>query len=113
MALTITTNKVYSIGDRKEVIATITFDSSYPTGGESLTASDLGLALQVDYVESGAVARNGTNAVVTVYDYTNSKLMAFQSTTGAPNKLIEVANTSDLSSYAVRLRVVGKGKAAA
>lgn len=112
MALTVTLNKVYSIGDRKEVLATITFDSSYPTGGESLTASDLGLALELDYV-SGGLARNGTNAVSTVYDYTNSKLMAFQSTTGAPNKLIEVANTSDLSSYAVKVRVVGKGKAAA
>ena len=46
MALTINSNvqtNRYSIGPKTGVIATITFDSSYVTGGESLTPTQLGL----------------------------------------------------------------------
>jgi hypothetical protein len=42
MGLTVTPVKVFVNGDRKEAFYDVTFDSSYPTGGESLTAADLG-----------------------------------------------------------------------
>ena len=48
MALSITTSSngvdypSGVIGDLKYKVIEITFDSSYPTGGESLTASDIG-----------------------------------------------------------------------
>jgi len=51
----------------------ITFDSSYPVGGESLTASDLGLNV-VQF--ANATPQTG---YVFEYDYTNSKLQVFRS----------------------------------
>lgn len=110
MALTVTPVKVWVNGDRKEAIYDITFDSSYPTGGEALTAATLGLADELNYV-SDAVAWNGTLAVLTKYDYVNSTLLAFKSNTAANPQ--EVANGASLASYKVRLHAIGKGQVTA
>lgn len=108
MALTVSPQKVFIVGDRKEAHVDVTFDSSYPTGGESLTAADLGFDGELNYVSGGvAVKADGTLAVLVAYDVTNSKLQAFKSNTAA--NMQEVANTADLSTYKVRLRCVGKG----
>lgn len=98
MGLTIAPVKSYVTGDRRTVIADVTFDSSYPTGGEALTASDLGLTGTLTYVNA-APAPTGH---VCPYDRTNSKLMAFNGTT-------EIANTTDLSTVTTRLMAIGKG----
>ena len=70
----------------EEVQGKLTFDSSYPTGGELLAPSDLGLD-DIDHLNvmllSGAFP---------VWDKTNDKLKVFTAA-GA-----EVANTTDLSS---------------
>jgi hypothetical protein len=108
MALTISNQKVFVVGDRKESHADVTFDSSYPTGGESLTAADLGFDGELNYVSGGvAVKSDGTLAVLVAYDYANSKLQAFKSNTAANPQ--EVADTASLATYKVRLRCVGKG----
>ena len=72
MALTIDEVTSWSIGDRRAVIANVDFDASYPTGGESLTAADLGFSLSVDLV----LAEPQTGLIFE-YDRTNSKLLAF------------------------------------
>lgn len=112
MALTVSPQKVFVNGDRKEAFIDVTFDSSYPTGGEALSATTLNFLTELNYVSSGvAVKGDGTLAVLVAYDYTNGKPQAFKSNTASNPQ--EVANTADLSTYKVRLRVVGKGLATA
>jgi hypothetical protein len=108
MALTLSRVSRWANGNHREVIFDVTFDSSYNTGGESLTASDLGLH-KIQHIAAGTTPAGaaGTTAVVAAFDYTNNKLQAFQSTTGAPSTLVEVAATTDLSTYVVRIRAVG------
>ena len=75
MALTVTLSGDWmeSIGSRRAVNATIAFDSSYPTGGESLTAANLGLGV-LDKVEI-----ESKSGYTFSYDYTNSKVLAYVS----------------------------------
>ena len=110
MALSITTPGAASTGPAisggtpsKFNIKRIQFDDSYPTGGESLTAGDLGFtdihAVMIDTETSGYVAQ---------YDYSNSKVEVYEA--GADGAALdEVANTTDLS--AVYIRIVAFGLA--
>ena len=110
MALTITTPGAASVGPAiaggtpsKFTIKRIQFDSSYPTGGEALTAGDLGFtaihAIMIDTETSGYVAQ---------YDYSNEKVEVYEA--GADGAALdEVGNTTDLS--AVYIRVVAYGTA--
>lgn len=104
MALTVSAVRRTVYGNRRIVIANITFDSSYATGGESLTASDLGLTT-IDHVSPGV----STGGYVTVYDHTNSKLLALygDNNNAADGPLIDVASTTDLSAVVVRVQVTG------
>lgn len=73
MALTITSPTPLTVGNRRGVIATIAFDSSYPTGGgEPLTASDFGFVSTIDEVDV-----NDTSGYSFKYDIANSKLLAY------------------------------------
>lgn len=71
MALTITVTRRITAGDQHLVSGHVSFDSSYPTGGESFTAANLGLRT----VDLMLVQQ--TKGIVFEYDYTNSKLMAY------------------------------------
>lgn len=71
MALTVVINRRNVVGHQTIVTGTIAFDASYPTGGESFTAADLGLrTIDLMLVQS-------TAGLVYNYDYTNSKLLAY------------------------------------
>ena len=110
MALTITTPSGAHTGAAisggtasKFTIKRIQFDDSYPTGGESLTAGDLGFtaihAVLIDTESSGFIAQ---------YDYTNEKVEVYEA--GADEAALdEVGNTDDLS--ALYIRVVAYGLA--
>tara|TARA_R100001082_G_scaffold23708_2_gene11581 strand:+ start:1168 stop:1500 length:333 start_codon:yes stop_codon:yes gene_type:complete len=110
MALSITTPSGAHTGPAvsggtpsKFTIKRIQFDDSYPTGGESLTAGDLGFtdihAVMIDTETSGYVAQ---------YDYSNEKVEVYEA--GADGAALdEVGNTADLS--AVYIRVVAFGLA--
>ena len=104
-------------GDRKEVVFTATFDSSYLNSGsgvhgEPLVGSDIGLDLQLDYVEPiGLLAPTDTSAAyVAHYNKADGELQAYKAN-GTTN-IIPVASGVDLSTYTVTLRAVGKGKVA-
>lgn len=84
-------------GDRKVVLSTVTFDDSYPTGGEAVTAALFGLGLLTTVIP---ISDNGTNPVA--WDGTNSKLLAYVRTTG-----VEVANAVDLSASVTHLLAIG------
>lgn len=71
MALTITITRRVTAGDQHWVSGHVSFDSSYPTGGESFTAANLGLrTIDLMLVQQ-------TKGLVYEYDYTNSKLLAY------------------------------------
>lgn len=80
MALSVSEIARTVFGNKHVLIAEITFDSSYPTGGEALTAATLGLTAVEAFVPAGpAAAAAGAASAVVKYDRTNSKLQAFQS----------------------------------
>lgn len=99
-------------GNKRVRIVDFTFDSSYPDNGEALSASDIGLR-QIDAVIPCGPARksDGSLAVPVSYDHTNSKLLAYwgDNNNAADAPLIEVADTTDLSTYAVKLICIGTG----
>lgn len=71
MALTISVQNRSVFGTKRIVVADVDFDSSYPTGGESLTAADLGLK-KIDLLLASP-----EEGISFEYDYTNSKLLAY------------------------------------
>ena len=70
MALTISSVTTSVFGNKKIMKANIAFDSSYPTGGEALTPSTLGL----NEVEILLVSPQA--GYLFEYDYSNEKLKA-------------------------------------
>lgn len=86
-------------GDRVLMIVDVTGDTSYPTGGSALTASQFGLD-ELQHIE-GAEPTGGT---LIAFDAANVKLKAF-SAVGT-----EVVNTTNLSAKVFRCLVVGKGR---
>ena len=89
-------------GNYKYVIKTCTFDSSYATGGEALTATTLGLE-QIHII----VLSMENSGYVPQYDYTNSNIALYEA--GADAAILdEVANTTDVSAVKVRVLAFGR-----
>lgn len=95
MALAFVDEARQVVRNRRMVVAQCTFDSSYPTGGEPLVPSDLGLR-DIEYL---AANTDGSNAFV--WDKTNGKLKAYTAA-GA-----EVANATNLAAVVIRIFAVG------
>lgn len=70
MALTVAVSEHMVTGNKRMTRGTLAFDSSYPTGGESFTARNMGLKF-VDRVDFEA--RSG---YLFEYDYSGAKVMA-------------------------------------
>jgi hypothetical protein len=91
-------------GTRREVRGTITFDSSYPTGGEAVTLAQLGLT-RLDWLSVET-----TDGYVPAWDSSTSapkvKLFWVDTTTdGAP--LAEVTATTNVATVVVRFHATG------
>jgi len=83
-------------GNKRVKVRDITFDSSYPTGGEPLTAADVDLK-KIDFGICTIQAVGGTVNVTSVYyDTTNNKLIAYDETPA------EVTDTATLATLVVR-----------
>lgn len=104
MAAVVTVVKKQDIGDAQEVLATVAFDASYPTGGEALAASDFGMRVGV----LNDVQAQSNSGYVFQWDQANKKLLAFESgADGTPND--EVGNAVDLSALTA-VRCVARGR---
>ncbi len=91
-----------SIGTKRQHSGTITFDSSYPTGGEAVTAANFGLSV-MDHLQFN----QGEDGYVFHWDKANAKIIAYEAgADGAP--LDEVADTTDLSSVVVEAIATGR-----
>jgi len=104
MALTVSISRMGKI-DRESIRdGTISFDSSYPTGGESFTPSDLKLQ-GINHIDISP-----KDGYVFEYDYTNQKVKVYYADYASANAgaLIEVPNATDLSTLTgVKFRAYG------
>lgn len=106
MAVTVTKVAKESLGSIRCSIVDVAFDDSYPTGGESLTAADLGLTRVLFALAEPA------SGYAFEYDHTNSKLLAYYADydAGADGPLIQVPNTTDLNPAVAGVRLIAFGK---
>jgi hypothetical protein len=79
MALTIANLEYVSLNNKRLRTGKITFDSSYPTGGESLLPSDLGLDV-IESIQFSGVTNATPISMLADYDYTNKKIRLFSPT---------------------------------
>lgn len=97
MALTVAKTVKSVFGNKRFVAGTITFDSSYPTGGEAFTAASVGLhSLDAVVLTERAVAKHP------VYDAANGKIKLVTLVDGS-----ELVNASDQSATVIDFHVIG------
>lgn len=99
-------------GNKRVKVRDITFDSSYPTGGEALVASDVGLSKIEHVIPNGPAADSdgtgGTHAVLVRYDYSTSTIQAFEGGASANAAVFdEKGDTESLANYTVRVTFIG------
>lgn len=97
-------------GNRKIVTGTITFDNSYPTGGEALTLKALGLDVVENINVTNVFASSTTTYVVAWNKSTTSPLLQVfygDNNNASDGPLIEVPNATDLSATVVRYEATG------
>lgn len=101
MAVTATRVLVPTVpGAERYTVTDVTFDSSYPTGGEALTAADLGLTTVNFAITSIKTA--GAGSVTEAFYVTSTGLLK------AYAAAAEIANTTDLSAVVVQIVAFGK-----
>lgn len=98
MGLSIDVIRRVSTGSGHAVIADVTFDDSYPTGGESFTPADFWPASPERFLEFDAVTaqQKGVASRICQYDPATQKLKLFTALA------TEAANLSNQSSITVR-----------
>jgi hypothetical protein len=117
MALTLAQSKRNNVtGTKVTSYVTVTFDNSYPTGGELFDAT-----AYVGTPDEVRIASDSALGYIVRYDATNKKLKVFESGNAVNDQtptadltlnvlqspLAEVANTTDLSALAVDLIISG------
>lgn len=110
MTFTAVSNAVGTPGTFRETVYDITFDSSYPTGGETVNPKDVGLSSLMGMSVQGVSLVAGTaptTSPVFSYDFKNGKIQAFRTGTSADTNLNEVANGQSLATFIVRVRAAG------
>ena len=84
---------------------TLTFDDSYPTGGEAITAANVGMNRAID-----RIILESEDGYVFKYDKSNKKVLAYyaDNDAGSDGALIQVANTTELSAVVAGYIAVGQ-----
>jgi hypothetical protein len=99
MALTFGTDRQRTVyGDKRVVTLDVTFDNSYPTGGEVINPSDVGMT-RFDYVHPQQP--KAATRIVT-WDYANSKALLYTALS------TEAANASDQSAIVATFMFIGE-----
>lgn len=96
MALTVNVVRSFVVGDHRETVADVTFDTSYRTGGLAITPAQLNLSNVLFMLPTVA-----TTGQTFSYDATNGRLLAFAGGS-------QVADATNLST--VTTRIVAHGK---
>ena len=105
LAFSIISNK--KVANRTVKVVDVTWDASYPTGGEAITASNFGLK-KIDFVSpSVALSSDRTTAVAVGWDRAASKLVAYETGGATGGVLAEKGSTESLASYVSTHEVIG------
>ena len=88
-----------SLGGLRAVVVDITYDSSYPTGGETLTAADVGLGEILFAQMTPAIKSDTTAAVLPYYHVATGKIITYWGNAGSASILPETTDTTSLSGY--------------
>ena len=94
------------VGSERTWYGTVTFDASYPTGGEAITAAQVGLqnirAMEI-VANAGAVGANGRSAQLSA---DTTKILLYSSSATAKAG-VEVTATTDESATSFTVRFKG------
>ena len=101
MALTLAVIKSGKTTGGMEKIIDVTFDDSYPTGGESLTARNCGLNV-IEWVQANPVSGYDFE-----FDYTNKKLKVLQNQRTLTNAAVDLAEIAGGATVDVDVTVTG------
>lgn len=103
MAAVATIKKKFKFGNGYCVVADVAMDSSYPTGGETVSAEQLGLSA-LEFVLGAP-----SGGYVPEYDHASKKLKAYYADCDfeGDKALVEVANEANLSAVTFRLMALG------
>lgn len=100
---TVTIVKVWADGDRKHVVADVAPNSSYATGGDTLSGTEL--LLETELTEVKCPAMNIAGDRLYSYDHANLKLKIFTALS------TEAVAATNQSTKTVRVTAFGKGTA--
>lgn len=101
-ALTVAIKSAWWSGDRRYVRGTITFSSSYSTGGDTYTLGNFRLSA----LDQLLIQDTGSTAQLVSHDRANKKLLLFVESAGT---ISEAANGSDQSGVSVEFIAIGRG----
>ena len=102
MALSVTTTNRGIMGSERVVWGTITLDNDYAPTGEPFALADIGI------VDLRWISFNqGEDGLVFHYDYTNNKILVFESGT-ASAALDEADDNDNLSAVVVEFMAIGR-----
>ena len=102
MALTFKLEENAEGGNLKVRRAKVTFDSSYDSGGEAVTAADFGLSTLVAVIPVG-----GPVGYSVQFDPANSKLVTYRTGTSANTVLNETTAAVNLSAVSYYVVAIG------
>ena len=102
MAVSVSRVDQYVTGNKRVTVSGVTFDSSYLSGGESLTAADLGLSDVVSAVCTIRSVGGTVNVASAAYDPATSLIHLYDETPG------EVSSTADVSNIVVQVEAKGR-----
>ena len=97
MALSFEHGPRFVAGDKRFHIAEVTFDSSYPTGGEQVTAADFGLK-NLDYAFVTSPKASGHSFY---YDQDTRKILGYTSSG------TEISSGTSISTNKVQVLAIG------
>lgn len=107
------TRTLHPEGGKRMNVVNITFDSSYPTGGEAVTPNQLGLqAIDTVLCFPSYASSNPTGCVIPVWDQANKKILVFQQTDpaasgGANVGLVQFTDTASLANLTITVLAIG------
>lgn len=93
------------VGDLKLKFVRVTFDSSYPTGGEAITPANFGMT-RIIFVSVGAISDVATKHVRWV-EAAGAHLLQIMVEDGTSGISAEAANASDQSAVDANIMVFG------
>src|SRR3990170_86457 len=96
MALTITTKRKWYDETARQwhLISNITFDSSYPTGGEAIIPADVGFVNRIETVNVIGASSSTNGKYMFAWDYTNGKIVAYMTTAAQVSTLAATVGTA-------------------